>query len=325
MNADFNRILVTGATGLAGTGLIQHILKGGRSVKILGTYHGIPPFCRSDRIEYVRADLTKKEDCRQVAKGCDAAILAAANTGGAGAAQAEPWRQVTDNLAMDAFLLEAMHFAGVRRVIYISSATVYQEFDGFIKEDQLDWNQEPHASYAGVGWAKRSAEKICQFWHIKYDMEIIVVRAANIYGPFAKFDPQNSNFIPAIIRKAVEKLDPFEVWGNGEVTRDVIYVEDFANAVLRLLKRTDIKFDIFNLGAGVTTTVGEVVRLALKCSGHHPEKVMYTAAKPATIKSRALDCRKIKEVTGCEPAVSLEQGIQQTTRWWLENKNWWRK
>ena len=170
-----------------------------------------------------------------------------------------PHGQVTDNLIIDALLLEAMHAEGIRRIIYLSSATVYQEFEGCIKEDELDWNQQPHEAYIGVGWAKRFAEKLCWFWHEKYGMEIFVVRCANIYGPYARFDPANSNFIPAIIRKSVKKMDPFEVWGNPEVRRDVIYTEDFAAAVISLLMHDEIKYGVYNLGFGKAVTVGEVV------------------------------------------------------------------
>jgi GDP-L-fucose synthase len=251
--------------------------------------------------------------------------MAAASTGGAEAALTEPYRQVTDNLVMDSLMLEALYFEGVSRIIYLSSATVYQEFDGYIREDDLDWNQNPHASYLGVGWAKRSAEKLCYFWHEKHDMDIIIARCANIYGPYAKFDPRTSNFIPALIRKAVDKIDPFEVWGTPDVSRDVIYGRDLASAVISLLKRTDITYDTFNVGSGEPVTIENIVDLALKHGRHSPSGIVYAENKPTTIQSRVLDCQKIKKTLHWEPVVSVSEGVEQTTQWWMHNKDRWSK
>jgi nucleoside-diphosphate-sugar epimerase len=318
-------IFLAGATGLAGSSIIKHILENDPSTHIKGVYYKTPPFLHHQNLSYVKADLTKKVECRNAVRGCDVAIMAAASTGGAGAAVTDPHRQVTDNLVMDALMLEAMHYEGVKRAVYLSSATVYQVFDGYIKEDGLDWNQNPHPSYLGIGWAKRSAEKLCQFWHDQYGMEIIIVRCSNIYGPYAQFDPDTSNFIPALIRKAVAKMEPFEVWGSPNISRDVIYAKDLAAAILQLLKHDEIKFDIFNLGFGKPTTVGEVVDLVLCHAGHKDAKIIYSKDKPTTIPLRALDCTKIKKCLNWKPIHSITEGINKTTQWWIENKDRWTK
>lgn len=318
-------IFLAGATGLAGSSIIEHVITNCPNVFIRGAYWTTDPFLKHERVSYIQADLTKREECRRAVRGCDLAIMAAASTGGAAAATAEPHRQVTDNLVMDALMLEAMYFEGIKRIVYLSSATVYQEFDGYIKEDELDWNQNPHQSYIGVGWAKRSAEKLCRFWHEKYGMEIIIMRCANIYGPYARFDPAGSNFIPAIIRKAVDKMEPFEIWGSPDVARDVIYAGDFATAVLLLLGHSEIKYDIFNLGFGKTVTVGEVVDLALKHGGHEQANIVYSENRPTTIRFRALDCQKIKKALNWGSGFSIDEGIRMTTQWWVENRERWNK
>jgi len=322
---DGRNIFVAGATGLTGTSIIRYLLTHHPSSRIRGTYHTVLPFFLDERIEYVRADLTNREDCRKAVAGCDLAVLAAAATGGAQTANSQPHRQMTDNLVMDTLMLEAMYLEGVKRIIYLSSATVYQPFNGYLKEEDLDWNQDPHSSYLGVGWAKRAAEKLCQFWHDKYDLEMIILRCANIYGPYAKFDPDTSNFIPALIRKAVDKVDPFEVWGSTDVARDVIFADDVAHAVSLLLARNDIKFDVFNLGYGKVITVGAVVDLVLKHAAHYPEKLICTGNMPTTIGFRALDCNKIKRDINWEPAYSVEDGIEITMDWWTNNKESWRR
>ncbi len=325
MSLQNKKIFLAGATGLAGTSLTQHILNSYPKTDIKGNYNKTIPHIQHERLEYVQADLMDRSVYVDLFRGCECAIMAAAITGGAGAAHSSPHRQMTDNLVMDALMLEGLYTAGVKRVVYLSSATVYQEFAGYIKENQLDLNEDPHSSYLGVGWAKRSAEKLCKFWHEKYGMEIIIARCANIYGPFARFDPQNSNFIPALIRKAVEKMDPFEVWGSPTVVRDVIFADDFARAVILLLEHPEIKFDIFNLGYGKTVSVQEVVESVLQSARHRSSSVTYTEDSPQTINFRALDCNKIKLAVNWHPHYSITEGIEKTTHWWRENMDTWTK
>jgi nucleoside-diphosphate-sugar epimerase len=325
MQSNKPKILVAGATGMVGTSIMRHLVSEHPSVAVSGTWHFSAPFCNGGNLEYVQADLTIREECRKAVRGCSGVIMAAAHSGGAASSMAEPQRQTTDNLVMDANLLEACHAEGVERVVFISSATVYQDLEGVISESGLDWNKDPHPAHFGVGWAKRSAEKLCQFWHLKYGLEVVVARASNVYGPFARFDPGRSNFIPALIRKAADELDPFDVWGSPKVTRDVIFCEDFARAISGLFFAAQIKHDVFNVGSGTSTTVGEVVELALRAAGHRPSRINYTESGPSTTKSRLLDCSKIRQAIDWTPVVSLEQGIRETTLWWTENKYRWKK
>ncbi len=236
-----------------------------------------------------------------------------------------PWEQINDNLLINIQLLKAFHLENIKRLVYIGSATLYQEFTGSIKECQLDLNQDPHPAYLGLGWVFRFIEKLCQFWHTQTGIEIIIIRAANIFGPYARFNPQTSNFIPAIIRKAVDRMDPFEVWGTSEVIRDVLYIEDFARAVTMILGNSKIKFDIFNIGSGVGTTVDEVVSWALKYTGHNPDEIRYNSQKPTTIRYRVLDCSKAKEQLGWAPRYTAEEGIRLTIEWWLKNIKRWKR
>ncbi len=319
-------VFLAGSAGLAGTSILQRILADYPTTKIRGSYYKhTKPFVKDSRIEYVYGDLRSVDECRKMIKGCDCAIMAAAYTGGAAVTTTSPWEHVKENLLLNTQMLEAFHREGIKRVVYIGSATLYQEFEGNIKEDELDLNKDPHHSHIGFGGVVRFTEKLCAFIHEKYKTEIIIVRAANIFGPYAKFDPQTSNFIPAIIRKAADKMDPFEVWGTPDVVRDVIYSEDFARAIAMIMDNEKITFDIFNIGSGRKTTVDEVVKWALKYAGHIPSEIRYLQDKPTTIKFRVLDSSKAKRILGWEPEHGVEEGIKKTTQWWFENKGRWKK
>lgn len=320
------KIFIAGSTGLAGTAIMQAIIDHHPTTRIrAAVYKNTAPFFEHERIEYVRGDLKSLEECKEMVRGCEGAIMSAAFTAGSGVLTSQPWKYVNENVIMNSQMLEAFALEGIKRVVFISTASLYQEFEGHIKEDKLDLNQDPHVAYYGIGWVARYLEKICRFWYDKCGMQILIARAANIYGPYAKFDPKTSNFIPAIIRKAVDKMDPFEVWGNAGVTRDVIYSSDFARAILLMLDNEDISFDVFNVGSGMPTKVGDVVHWALNYSGHSPSKVEYISDRPVTINFRGLDCSKLQEMLGWEPLVSTEEGIKETTQWWIKNRSWWKK
>lgn len=321
---DGKTVFVAGAAGLAGSSVVRRLLAASPSVRIRGGRRG-PTGCiiNDERVEYAHGDLRNLDDCRRLLRGCDWAVLTAANSGGAAQAANAPWEQVTDNLVMDAQILHAMHLEGVRRAVYVGSATVYQDAEGVLGEDSLDWNQDPVPAQFGVGWAKRSAEKLCHFWHTSTGVEIIVARAANIYGPFAKFDPRTANFIPALVRKAVARMDPFEVWGSPEVSRDVIYSDDFGDGVVALLAATGIAWDVFNLGSGRAVMVGEVVEHALHHAGHQPSEIRWVAGAPTTARVRTLDCTKMAAMTGWRATVPLTEGIRRTVAWWQEENDRW--
>ncbi|MGD0589507.1 MAG: NAD(P)-dependent oxidoreductase [Bacteroidota bacterium] len=315
-------IFLAGSTGLAGTAIIEWLLRYHPSIKIRAAYHYTEPFIRDGRITYVQGDLSSLSECKRMVSGCDCAIMAAARTSGATVLTEQPWQQITENVVMNTVMLQTFFEEGIKRVVYISSASLYQELEGYIKEKDLDLNKEPYAAYMGIGWVTRFTEKLCTFWH-QQGMEIVIARAANIFGPYARFDPATSNFIPALIRKAVDKMDPFEVWGHPAVTRDVVYVDDFAKAVIMMLDNSNIQFDVFNIGSGVKTTVGDVVQWALQYSGHNPTRIVYNEQSPSTVPSRVLDNSKAKAMLGWDLEYSVAEGIGKTVAWWKENHKRW--
>ena len=307
---------------MTGTSILRYILEHYPDTDIKAAIHKTEPDIVSDRVQYVRGDLRDLDQCRKMAAGCDCAVMAAAYAGGAGYVTQSPFEHTRENLLMNRQMLEAFHLENIKRIVFIGSAVIYQSFEGYITEDELDFNKDPHISYFGFAWAMRFLEKMCWYMHEKFDHEIVMVRAANIFGPRDKFGAR-SNFIPAVIRKAADKMDPFELWGSPDVVRDVIYCDDFARAVVMLANDDNIKCAAFNAGTGIKTTVGDVADLALKYTGHKPSEIKWIQDKPTTIAFRALDCAKLKNAVGWEPEFTIAQGIEQTVKWWLEHKETW--
>ena len=308
---------------MTGTAIVQYLLDHYQDVHIRASFFRTQPTIVSDRVTHIKADLRCLDEIRAMASGCDCAIMSAAYAGGAAYTSSSPFEHMRENLIMNRQMLEAFATEGVSRIVFIGSAVIYQAFNGHITEAELDFNKDPHPSYYGYSWAMRFLEKMCQYLHEQYHMEVVMVRAANIFGPRDKFDPVRSNFIPAIIRKAADRMDPFEAWGSPDVTRDVIYCEDFAEAVVRLADAHPIRFDVFNVGSEVRTTVGQVVDWALKYTGHQPSEIRWVQDKPTTIQYRALDCAKIRKAIDWQPAHTIEEGLAKTAQWWMAHREEW--
>lgn len=320
------RVFVAGATGLAGSAAVAAVLRAHPRAKIVAGHRAAGgAFIDDERITYVTGDFCQPADCRRMSEGCDFAVMAAAITGGAAASASSPAAQVTENVVMDARLFEAFHANRIRRVVYVSTASVYQPLAGHIREADLDWNLDPAPVHLGVGWAKRYGEKAAAFWNSKTGMQVIILRLANIFGPFAKFDPATSNVVPAIIRKAADRMDPFEVWSDADVTRDVIYADDFGDAVSAALCAGEVEFDVFNVGSGVPTTVGDIVQWTLEAAQHAPSLVQFAKNQPESLAFRVLDVSKANEILGWKPQVGIRDGICRTVDWWERNRGSWRR
>lgn len=319
------KIFVAGASGMVGSAVVRAILRRLPKAAIKAGCMSMKPMLEDNRIEFVQGDLSDMDFCRKAVSGCDCAVMAAASTAGAAGLNNRPQDQINANLAMNSNMLSAFAETGIKRVVCIGSATLYQPYDGSISEDQLDLNIDPAGAHYGIGWLWRYMEKLCRFWHDNSDMEIVLVRLANAYGPFAKFDPAVSNFLPALIRKAVDGMDPFDIWGSGDVKRDVIFCDDAADAVVRMIEQEDFDFEIFNIGSGKAVTVDQAVRLILKYANHSPSQLKYLSDKPATIQCRVLDCRKAEKILGWKTQYSIDEGIEQTVNWWRAHKQWWPK
>ncbi len=308
------KVLVTGAGGLVGTQVAKMLLEQGAEVR--GTYRNREVPYWVGELETMKCDFMNIEDVKKAVKDMDIVFVCSANTSGAGVMAHDPLQHVTPNLIMNSTLMEESYRAGVERFFFVSSATTYPPADYPIKEDEM-MSGEPYKTYFGVGWMKRYTEILAQFYHRNNFMKMAMVRPANIYGIQGDFSDETGHVLPALIRRALEKQDPYIVWGNPDVVRDFTHSEDMARACLDVVEKYAV-CDPINIACGNLVTIGEAVDLILKCAGHDviPQ---YDETKPVTIQYRALDTTKAKDVLGYVPKVSFEDGIQQTVNWIMEN------
>jgi len=163
---------------------------------------------------------------------------------------------------------------------------------------------------------KQFSEVLCEMYtKIKNPMKTIVVRPANIYGPYDDFKWETSHVIPSLIRKVVERHNPIEVWGDGNDIKDFIYVDDLIEGDLLAMEKNESSSPI-NIATGRPCTIREVLKTILATDNYQGAKIVFDTSKPTMIPRRLIDNSKAKELLGFEAKTSLEEGIKKTVDWY---------
>jgi GDP-L-fucose synthase len=243
--------------------------------------------------------------------------MCAANSSGAAVMTKTPLAHLTPNVVMNSQILAASYANGVKKFCFISSNTVYPLTDFAVSEN--DVTGEFFEKYFIVGWMKRFSELMCEMYSKKINkpMQTLIVRPGNLYGPRDKFKKEESKVIAALIRRAYEKENPFEVWGDGEDIKDFLYIDDFIDALIGAFEKSN-DFDIFNIASGVPITIKEVLHDIIQISGNKDIEVKFDPSKPTMIPIRMIDISKIKNQIGWNPKTSIYNGLKQTFEWYSE-------
>lgn len=312
------KVLVAGATGLIGSHLIPRLLSEGAQVR--ATLHRRGPGQRERDVEYVRADLTRGEDCRRVVEGVQHVYLCAASSSGAAAIAATPMIHVTPNVLINTQMLEAAYAADVEKFIWLGSTVAYPVASEPVREEQL-LDGEPFEKYYFAGWTKRFTEILCRMYGEKLarPMTTIVLRPTNVYGPGDDFEFATSHVIPALIRKVVERWDPIEVWGDGSEVRDAIYVDDMIEAMVLAAQRLQ-GYQAVNIGLGRGHSVREILRMILRLDGYGEARIRYDPSKPTMIPLRLINTSKAEHMLGFRARVDLEEGLRRTLAWYRQKR-----
>lgn len=248
----------------------------------------------------------------------DLVIHLAAVVGGIGANQKSPGRFFYDNLMMGVQLIEQSRLQGVKKFVAVGTVCAYPKFTPVpFKEDDL-WNGYPEETNAPYGLAKKMMLVQAQSYRQQYGFNTIFLLPSNLYGPGDNFNPETSHVIPALIRKCVEarnsRAKHMDVWGSGKVSREFLYVEDCADALVLAAARYDGR-DPVNIGTGREITIAALVDLIRSLTGYEGE-VRWQSDKPDGQPRRCLDVTRAFEKFGFRATKPLEEGLKQTVEWY---------
>lgn len=292
-------MVVTGGDGFAGRVLVDRLRDLGADVRSVR---------RSEH------DLRSAQAAREALRGAEVVFHLAARVGGIGFNLRHPAQLIHDNLVLAANVFEQARLAGVRRLVAVSSVCAYPESPSLPFSEAELWDGYPEPSNAPYGVAKRVLVTLSEAYWNQYGLRSCVPILTNLYGPGDHDDLEDSHVIPALIRKFVEAEarpdEPVVVWGTGRVTRDFLFIEDAARALILAAERTGTPFAV-NIGSGSEHSIAEVVETICRLVGYEGE-VAWDVERPDGQRNRRLDVSRARELLGFEPQVSLEEGLRRT-------------
>ena len=300
------RVMVTGGNGFLGSAVVSRLRDAG-ATGIFVPRSSEYDLRTHDGIARVLADARP-----------DLIIHLAAVVGGIGANRENPGRFFYENAIMGIELMEQARLSGVAKFVGIGTVCSYPKFTPVpFHEDDL-WNGYPEETNAPYGLAKKMLLVQGQAYRAQYGFNAIHLLPVNLYGPGDNFDPASSHVIPALIRKCLEARDRgdsyIEVWGTGAASREFLYVDDAAQAIVLAAERYD-DGDPVNLGVGAEITIRDLVELIARLTRYRGE-LRWDATKPDGQPRRALDTTRARERFGFAAGTSFETGLRRTIDWY---------
>lgn len=302
------RIAVTGGAGFLGRAVCR-VLQG----------RGVP----AERLFVPRRrdfDLTVEADVvrmYEVARP-DVVIHLAAEVGGIGANMAHPGRFFFANMAMGLHLVEHARRRGIEKFVHTGTVCAYPKHAPIPFREVDIWNGYPEETNAPYGVAKKAMFVMLDGYRREYGLASAVVVPVNLYGPGDNFDPRSSHVIPALIRKCEDArlaaATEVVCWGTGAATREFLYVDDAAEAVVRAAEVVVEPVPI-NLGGGAEISIRDLAaKIAAVCG--FSGRIVWDSTKPDGQPRRSLDISRARTMLGWEPRQNFDVGLAETVAWW---------
>ena len=243
----------------------------------------------------------------------DLVIVAAAKVGGINANDSYPAQFLYENLAIEANIIEGARRAGVAKLVFLGSSCIYPKFapQPMSEDALLTGPLEPTNEWYAV--AKIAGIKLCEAYRRQYGLDFVSAMPTNLYGPGDNYDLANSHVVPALIRKAHEaKLagaDSIAVWGSGTPLRELLHVDDLADAVIHIAKvYSDARH--INVGSGEEVTIRALAELVAQVVGF-TGKIVWDATKPDGTPRKLMDSGRLAAL-GWTAGIGLEEGLVRT-------------
>ncbi len=300
------RVVVTGGAGFLGSRVVAQLLeRGAKNVFVP----------RSAEL-----DLRVRENSRRAVEGADLVIHLAAKVGGIGFNRENPGTLFYENLIMGAQLMEEARLNGVEKFVAVGTVCAYPKFTPVPFREEDLWEGYPEETNAPYGLAKKMLLVQAQAYRQQYGFNAIYLLPVNLYGPGDNFDPRSSHVIPALIRKIweakVSGSDFVTVWGDGSASREFLFVDDAATAIVQASEFYEDAAPI-NIGSGREITIKELVDILCRLL-EFDGRIEWDTSKPNGQPRRGLDVSRAREAFGFEARTDFLSGLEQTCEWWTQ-------
>jgi len=331
-------ILITGGCGFIGTNLIRRLLSGNEDHRVrvvddlsAGKREDLAAVCdyedwraqsaestiakcavRHAPCELVVGDIRDQKLARRACAGIDVVVHLAANTGVIPSIE-NPQEDCTTNVIGTLNYLEASRANGVKRFVFASSGAPLGEQEPPIHEEMVP---KPISPY---GASKLAGEAYCLAYNGSYGLETVVLRFGNVYGPFST----HKGSVVAKFIKHIMAEEPMPIYGDGNQTRDFIYVEDLVKAIVLAMEKPGIGGQIFQIATHREHTVGEIAEELNRLAEKYLEKkspIVHEDERKGEVRRNFSDISKARKMLGFEPKLDLKRGLERTFLWFLENR-----
>jgi len=295
-------VAVTGGAGFLGRPVVQLLEDADADVRV---------------VRSAEFDLRERQAADAALEGADVVIHLAARVGGIGFNRSNPAPLAYDNLTMGTNVFEASRTGGVSKLVAACSVCAYPLHTEVPFREETIWDGYPEPSNAPYGLAKKMLLVLSDTYRRQYGFASCAPVIANLYGPNDNFDLEDSHVIAAMVRKfceASERGDPeVTLWGTGEPSREFLYVDDAARAMVLCAERLEIS-DPVNIGVGRETRIRDLAEMISAAAGFDGE-IVWDSSRPDGQMKRGLDVSRARELVDFEAEVPLEQGIELTVDW----------
>lgn len=304
------RVTVTGGSGFLGKRVVNRLLQAGCDDIF------VPRSAEYDLRE--TGDISKMLQDAQP----DIIIHLAAVVGGIGANSMYPGTFFYDNAIMGVQLIEQSRQFGIEKFVCVGTVCSYPKFAPVPFSERDLWNGYPEETNAPYGLAKKMLLVQLQAYREQYGFRSVYLIPVNLYGPGDNFDPQSSHVIPALIRKFVEARNSnttqIVAWGTGEASREFLYVDDAARAIVLAAEKGD-RPDPINLGVGNEIKIKDLVHIIKQLTDFQGD-VVWDTTKPDGQPRRKLDTSLAKSHIGFTANTSFKTGLRNTISWYERSR-----
>ena len=298
------RYLITGAAGFLGSALANRLAAMGEVVIGVDDLSAGDQKALSPAVQFVRGDVNDRPTLWSLLQGVDCVYHLAAKVS-VQESVLYPREYNYVNVGGTVTLMEAMRDVGVRRVVFISSGTVYGNQPVQPVTENVSAN--PRVPYAV---SKLAAEYYVKSIGSLWGTETVCLRVFNAYGPGQRIPPVHTPVIPGFLHQAWEN-GTIVIHGDGNQTRDYVYVDDVVNAMQSAASAPEVNRLTINVGSGTETSVRDLARLAVEVTGGHPE-VVYNPRNEGGVSRLCADINLARTLLAYEPSVDLLEGLKRT-------------
>jgi len=311
-----NRILVTGGAGFIGSNLVDELMKQDVHVIVydnfdeyyLGKERNLEQHISSLDLTILRADILDTKTLFKALDNVDIVFHLAAQPG-VGFSLEDPKKTSNVNIIGTLNVLRAIKEAGVRKVIYASTSSVY----GQPQYLPIDENH-PTNPVSIYGASKLAAEKYCQIFAHQLGLPMVILRYHTVYGPRQRPDMAIHKWTRALFEHK-----PITIYGDGNQTRDFTYIDDIVDGTIRAAEVEDAVGQVFNLGGGNRISINEVVKLLIETSEVGESRVVYEPPKVGDVSDTYADITRAKQTLGFNPKVGLKDGLRRFIEWYKDH------